>query len=115
MLPVHDLQRAVVFYTTGLGLQLKFKKKGWVELAWGVDCIIALRAGSNEHPRYSGLTFQVEDIICVVEALVGLGANIMVKPAYTAGQSVVLAELMDPEGNRFFLSQTLKYGAKNRR
>jgi hypothetical protein len=41
VVPVQDMERAVAFYRTVLGLELRFASPYWTELAWR-DAVIAL-------------------------------------------------------------------------
>jgi predicted enzyme related to lactoylglutathione lyase len=94
VLMVRDMGRAVAFYRDAMGLQLVLQSALWSELARGDDRV-----------RGTGLSFQVDDIRAACERAVAGGAALQRGPEHRPGDPVALAELVDPEGNVFMLSQ----------
>ncbi len=106
VLMVRDMDRAVAFYRDGMGLRVVLQSAIWSELAHG-DAIVALHAGGGEHERGTGLSFQVTDIQAACDRAVAAGATLRRGPDHRPGDPVKLADLVDPEGNGFMLSQSV--------
>ena len=106
VLMVQDMDRARAFYRDVLGLREAMQSPLWSELAHG-DAIVALHAGGSPGYRGTGLSFQVADIQAACDAAVAGGASLRRGPEHRPGDPVKLAELADPEGNGFLLSQSV--------
>jgi len=106
VLMVRDMDRAVAFYRDAMGLRLVLQSAIWSELAQG-DAMVALHAGGDERVRGTGLSFQVDDIRAACDRAVAGGAELRRGPEHRPGDPVTLAELVDPEGNVFMLSQSV--------
>ncbi len=106
VLMVQEMDRARAFYRDVLGLREVLHTPLWSELAHG-DAIVALHAGGGEGYRGTGLSFQVEDIQAACDAAVAGGATLRRGPEHRPGDPVKLAELADPEGNGFLLSESV--------
>ena len=105
VLMVQDMDRARAFYRDVLGLREALQGPVWSELAHG-DAVVALHAGGREGYRGTGLSFQVVDIQAACDAAVAGGATLRRGPEQRPGAPVKLAELADPEGNGFLLSES---------
>ncbi len=103
---VRDMDRAVAFYRDAMGLRTLLETPLWSELAHG-DAIVALHPGADEGVRPTGLSFQVDDIRAACERAVAGGAELRRGPAHRPGDPVELADLVDPDGNVFMLSQSV--------
>ena len=101
---VQDMDRALAFYRDVLGLEVGMSSPNWSELRLG-EAIVALHPGGSGRYTPTGLSFQVEDIETVCEAVVAGGGGLRVAPANRPGEAIVLAELIDSEGNGFMLSE----------
>jgi len=103
---VQDMDRAVEFYKTAVGLVERFISPGWSELAYG-DTIIALHGGGDGSTRETGLSFQVEDLNAACEHIQAHGGSIVEPPAQRPGEPIKLATIADAEGNHLMLTQYL--------
>ena len=106
VLMVRDMERAVAFYRDVLGLEVALHGSVWSELSRG-DAVVALHAGAGEEVRGTGLSFQVGAIQAACDTAVAGGAELRRGPDQRPGDPVKLAELVDPEGNVFLLSETV--------
>ena len=99
-----DMDRAVAFYRDALGLELRFTSPSGSEVALG-EAVVALHGGGDgsEHP--TGLGFVVDDIHAATDALPAAGASLLSPPVHKVDEGVWLADLVDPEGNTFFITQ----------
>jgi predicted enzyme related to lactoylglutathione lyase len=95
MVPVQDMERAVTFYGTVLGLQLAFSSPDWTELAWH-DAVIALHRDGAATDAQRWLGFEVDDIdSALAEIEVGGGR----REAERIEGGVRLVTVEDTEGN----------------
>jgi predicted enzyme related to lactoylglutathione lyase len=105
MVPVHDMERAVAFYGTVLGLKLGFTSPDWTELAWH-DAVIALHRGGTATDAQGWLGFEVEDIdSALAEIEVGGGR----RDAERTEGGVRLVTVTDTEGNSLTIGQQPKW------
>jgi predicted enzyme related to lactoylglutathione lyase len=104
MLMVEDMKRALTFYRDGLGLAVKFESDHWSELDSN-GAVVALHSGGSGQMTETGLSFEVDDIEAAVAAVTAAGATLSEGPSAQEGEGVILADLFDPEGNGFMLSQ----------
>ena len=95
MLPVADMNRALVFYRDVLGLEARFSSPDWTELAWR-DATIALLGGGTAEQRESWLGFYVDDLDSAVAAIEAAGCR--TGPERREGPSR-LVTFTDTEGN----------------
>lgn len=114
LIPVEDLDRAVVFYRDVLGLrflfaappQMSFFQCGPVRLLVGVP------EGDAPRQRGSMIYFQVPDIHAVFDTLAQRGVRFADQPHVvhrTATTELWLTEFRDPDGNHLALmSETPK-------
>lgn len=101
MVPVQDMERAVAFYGTVLGLELRFASPYWTELAWR-DAVIALHRGGTATEAAGWLGFEVEDIDAALDEIeVGGGRR---NTERTEG-GVRLVTVTDTEGNSLTIGQ----------
>jgi predicted enzyme related to lactoylglutathione lyase len=99
MLNVVDMARAVAFYKEVLGPVIRYESETWTEIKIG-DATVALHAGGGG-PRPSGLTVEVLDLDEACEAVVRMGGEVGDGPLRQG--TMVLAEVLDSEGNAFTL------------
>ncbi len=104
MLWAQDMDRAVCFMRDALGLEVGFQSPHWSELKHG-DTVIALHGGGDGTPNRSGLGFQVSDVEAACAAAKEHGATVLKAPETRPGEPIKLAELRDPDGNEWTLSQ----------
>ena len=104
LLSAQDMDRAIAFYRDVIGLEVKECSPWWSELTFGT-AIIALHGGGDGEFRRTGLSFTVDDIDAACEAVAQGGGRIRSGPDDRGDEGIHLAELADPEGNGFMMSQ----------
>ena len=104
LLSAEDMDRAIAFYRNVIGLDLATSSEWWSELTYGT-ATIALHGGGTGEFRSTGLSFTVDDIEVACEAVVHGGGTIRSGPEDRGEEGIYLAELTDPEGNGFMMSQ----------
>ena len=105
ILMVQDMDRAIAFYRDVIGLELRVHHgKNWAELGYD-DAVVALHGGGNDEFRSTGLAFTVADVAAACEEVSLGGGRIVQLPEERPGEGILLARLVDPEGNGFDLSQ----------
>ncbi|MEZ0076854.1 VOC family protein [Planotetraspora sp. GP83] len=106
LIPVDDLDKAVAFYSDGLGLPVKFRDGDRFAALDGGGVTVAL-VGPEE--QVSGTTtapsYKVADVAAAVQDLTETGAVVVREPE--AGPHEVRAVLRDPSGNVFILYSSL--------
>jgi predicted enzyme related to lactoylglutathione lyase len=103
---VRDMTRAVAFYRDVLGLEARFVDAHWSELGWR-DATVALHGGGDGTGRTTGLSIQVDDLERAVVAVEKGGGRIVRPPEDRPGEPIRLADVADPEGNVFQLTEAL--------
>ena len=104
MLMVEDMNRAMEFYSKTFGLPIGYQSPHWSELTAG-DAVVALHSGGSGQRVATGLSFQVDDIDAAVAAVRTGGGTVVNEPYAPQGEGIRLADLVDPEGNGFMVSQ----------
>lgn len=99
-----DMDRAVAFYTSVIGLAERFTSPGWSELGLG-DAIVALHGGGDGSVNTTGLSIQVQDLGTACERVATGGGSVIDPPMSREGEPIRLANVQDTEGNRFMLTQ----------
>jgi predicted enzyme related to lactoylglutathione lyase len=98
---VNDMARAVAFYETALGATVDLASPTWSALVIaGIRVSLVLR---EHEPASSGLHFIVDDVALACAAVACAGGQIA--PAVEASHGIVIAEVLDTEGNTFTLRQ----------
>ena len=101
-----DMQRAVAFYRELFDLEERVVSEWWSELAFG-DAIIALHGGHDGSRNLTGLSFQFESVIEAARQIEKAGGRIITFPSLRAGEPILLGQVRDPEGNEFFITESL--------
>ena len=104
MLMAQDMQRAIAFYRDTIGLSLKSESPKWSELTFG-DLIVALHGGGAGTHTKTGLSFRVSDLAAACEAAASGGGKVLQEPQSRPGEPILLAYLLDTEGNEFTMTQ----------
>jgi predicted enzyme related to lactoylglutathione lyase len=106
MVPVQEMERAVTFYESVLGLERRFASPDWTELAWR-DAVIALHRGGSATDAAGWLGFEVDDIeSALVEIEAGGGSRATERNEGGAR----LVTVVDPEGNSLTIGQQSGWG-----
>lgn len=104
LLSVHHMDRAIAFYRDVIGLDRNESSPWWSELSCGT-AIVALHGGGSEEFKRTGLSFTVDDIFVACEFVAQGGGRVRSGPEDRGDEGIYLAELTDPEGNGFMMSQ----------
>ena len=98
---VRDMQRAVTFYMNALGAAVDFASESWSCLVIaGIRVSLELR---DQAPSSTGLHFIVADVARACAAVAVSGGRIA--PAVEGAGGVVIAQIVDSEGNAIILHQ----------
>lgn len=99
-----DMARAVEFYRAALGATLTRGSDviSEIEVA-GVT--IGIHGGGEGKRTWTGLSFQVADVLAGAEVVKAAGGSLTREPQPEAGEPPHLAMCMDPEGNEFMLTR----------
>jgi predicted enzyme related to lactoylglutathione lyase len=106
MLQAADMGRAVAFYRDVFDLAVRFESPDWSVVAWK-DAQIALHGGGSGEFADTGLGIEVDDIDAACERVVAAGGSVRAAPWSNPEEGIQLAQLTDPEGNGFMLSQAI--------
>ena len=101
---VKDMDRGVAFWRDAVGLKERMTSPHWSELLHGT-AVVALHGGGDGTFRDTGLGLQVADLDAAVEEVVAAGGSVRTPPVARPGEPIKLAEVTDPEGNGFKMSQ----------
>lgn len=105
MLMVHDMDRAVAFYTDTLGFQAGYTSEMWTELSRG-GAGLALHGGADEGElRETGVCISVADLQAACREVVAGGGRVTRDPERRPGEPIMLATVSDTEGNVLSLDQ----------
>lgn len=99
-----DMQRAVAFYVNVFGGKvLKHNEHiAEVEIAGGV---IGIHGGGEGQHTWTGLNFQVPDVIAGAAEVIAAGGQLTREPEPEDNEPPHLAMCMDPEGNEIMLTR----------
>jgi predicted enzyme related to lactoylglutathione lyase len=106
---VSDLERAVEFYTTKLGLELDFSdvEHGYASLSAGPVRLGLALPGSDQQDligRHTGVGLAVSDLKAEHARLCGLGVVFSMEPTKQPWGGF-MALIVDPDGNVFYLDE----------
>ena len=104
LISAQNMERAVAFYRDVIGLEVRVQSPWWSELTHGTS-IVALHGGGSGEFGATGLSFTVRDIDAACAAVVRGGGTVRSDPEDRGDEGIYLAELADPEGNGFMMSQ----------
>ena len=97
-----DLSRATRFYQTVFGAEVTKTNsvKAEVEVA---DAIIGIHGGGEGKRTWTGISFQVADVVAGAAEVVANGGGLVREPADEDGEAPHLAMCYDTDGNEFML------------
>lgn len=106
MLSAQDMDRAVAFWRDTIGLQVKSQSPEWSELHHpdSPTAIVALHGGGSGELNRTGLGFDVADIAAACDEVDRAGGKVAMAPTERPEEGIVLADLVDTEGNTFMFS-----------
>ncbi len=99
-----DMDRAVGFYRDTFGGKV-LKQNEIISEVEICGAIIGIHGGGEGKRTWTGLSFQVPDVVQGAEEVRKAGGSLTKEPEPEDGEPPHLAMCMDPEGNEFMLSQ----------
>ena len=99
-----DVERAVQFYCTLFGGRVIRRNPVIAEVDILGSCI-AIHSGGEGKRTWTGLSFQVPDVVIGAHEVVAAGGSLTREPEPEDGGPPHLAMCVDPEGNEFMLSR----------
>ncbi len=99
-----DMNRAVQFYTTVFGGTI-LKQNDIISEVCICDGIIGIHGGGEGNRTWTGLSFQVSDVIAGAQEIVAAGGQLTREPQPENGEPPHLAMCVDTEGNEIMLSR----------
>jgi lactoylglutathione lyase len=97
-----DLARATHFYETVFGGVISRSSTAMNELEIGA-AIIAIHGGGEGKRTWTGISFQVADVVTGAAEVVSHGGGLVREPAEEDGEAPHLAMCHDTDGNEFML------------
>jgi len=98
---VRDMDRAIAFYETALGATVDHASPTWSSLVIAGIRVSLVRC--KEQPASLGMHFIVDDVALACAAVMFAGGELA--PAVETPAGIVIAEVLDTEGNTFTLRQ----------
>lgn len=99
-----DVDRALQFYTKVLGAEITSQNHAISELTL-CGAIIGVHGGGEGNMTWTGMSFQVPDVVTGAAEVVAGGGVLSREPQDEDGEPPHLAMCMDPEGNQFMLTR----------
>lgn len=99
-----DAARAADFYQTVFGAVIVRQNPHITELAVGGG-LIAIHSGGEGKTTWTGLSFQVADVVAGAAEVVGAGGRCAREPQPENGEPPHLAMCEDTDGNQIMLSR----------
>lgn len=107
---VTDLDRSIDFYTRVLGFTLERRNDAihWARIKPGIAGVtLGLGEGDSKGSGTTSMNFGVRDLAAARGSIEARGAEFL-GPTVTVPGIVMLADLMDPDGNKIRLAQDIK-------
>lgn len=99
-----DMDRAVQFYTSVFGGTV-LKQNDIISEVSICGGIIGIHGGGEGTRTWTGLSFQVPDVIAGAQEIVAAGGQLTREPQPENGEPPHLAMCVDPEGNEIMLTR----------
>ena len=99
-----DSARAAKFYQIVFGANISLQNPHITEISVGGG-FIAIHGGGEGQQTWTGLTFQVPDVVAGAAEVIAAGGKCDRKPQSGIGEPPHLAMCEDTEGNQFMLSR----------
>jgi lactoylglutathione lyase len=99
-----DMQRAVNFYVTVLGGTVLKQNEVISEVAMGGG-VIGIHGGGEGKRTWTGLNFQVPDVMAGAREIVAAGGQLVREPQPEDDEPPHLAMCVDTEGNEIMLTR----------
>ena len=99
-----DMQRAVDFYVRVFGGSV-LKQNEVISEVSICDAVIGIHGGGEGKRTWTGLSFQVPDVVAGAAEIVAAGGQLVREPQPEDGEPPHLAMCVDPEGNEIMLTR----------
>jgi lactoylglutathione lyase len=99
-----DMDRAVTFYRDLLG-GVVLKQNSVIAEVEILGSVIGIHSGGEGKRTWTGLSFQVPDVVAGAREVVAAGGLLVREPEPEDGEPPHLAMCVDTEGNEFMLSR----------
>lgn len=99
-----DMDRAVAFYVNVFGGRV-IKRNDVISEIAVCDGIIGIHGGGEGRRTWTGLSFQVPDVVAGAAEIIKAGGSLAREPEPENGEPPHLAMCVDPEGNEIMLSR----------
>ena len=99
-----DMGRALDFYARVFGAEVLKRSEVISEVAVGGG-VIGIHGGGEGRRTWTGLSFQVADVVAGAREVVAAGGSLSREPEPEDGEPPHLAMCADPEGNEFMLTR----------
>jgi lactoylglutathione lyase len=99
-----DMERAIRFYRDICGGRL-LKQNSVIAEVEILGSVIGIHSGGEGKRTWTGLSFQVPDVVAGAREVVAAGGQLVREPEPENGEPPHLAMCVDPEGNEFMLSR----------
>jgi predicted enzyme related to lactoylglutathione lyase len=99
-----NMSRAVLFYRD-LFDGTVLKQNDVLSEVSICGAVIGIHGGGEGKQTWTGLSFQVQDVLQGAKEVVAAGGRVSREPQEEAGEPPHLAMCIDPEGNEFMLSR----------
>ena len=99
-----DMNRAVAFYRDLFGGKV-LKQNEVISEVEILGSVIGIHGGGEGGRTWTGLSFQVPDVVVGGREVVAAGGQLTREPQEEDGEPPHLAMCVDPEGNEFMLSR----------
>jgi lactoylglutathione lyase len=97
-----DMDRAARFYCSLFGARILRQNSAIIEVGI-LDAVIGIHGGGEGKRTWTGMSFQVADVIAGGEEVVAAGGQLTREPEPENGEPPHLAMCVDTEGNEFML------------
>ena len=105
-----DMGRAVAFYESVFGGEV-LKRSDVISEVAVAGAVIGIHGGGEGKRTWTGMSFQVPDVVEGARELVAAGGTLTREPEPEDGEPPHLAMCIDPEGNEFMLTRDRSSGS----
>ena len=99
-----EMERALRFYEKALGAEV-VKRSEVISEVTVAGVTIGIHGGGEGKRTWTGMSFQVGDVITAAAEVVAHGGTLDREPQPENGEPPHLAMCVDPEGNQFMLTR----------
>ncbi len=97
-----DMERAARFYCSLFGGRILRQNSAIIEVGI-LDAVIGIHGGGEGKRTWTGMSFQVADVVAGGDEVVAAGGQLSREPEPENGEPPHLAMCVDTEGNEFML------------